>query len=152
MIARKLAQDRSIAEPAFGLAQGVDGIVAGTGSNDPRGTVIEMEHRRKSGRSVTEWFVLPTFTSRQQLQQKELVVLLEDHLLYPRPASLEPQVGDEQPDSTFNLGLTDEQRRERDKVVLPYFDAQKDGGVGEGGRILYDMGVEDDFDEEEDEI
>ena len=46
--------------------------------------------------------------------------------------------------------------------MLPYFDAQKLGsgigaggdgeGVGEGGRILYDMGSEDDFDEEEDEI
>jgi len=35
-------------------------------------------------------------------------------------------------------------------VVLPYFDAQKGGG--EGGRILYDMGEEDDFDEDEDEI
>jgi len=36
--------------------------------------------------------------------------------------------------------------------VLPYFDAQKGEGAGEGGRILYDMGSEDDFDEEEDEI
>lgn len=41
--------------------------------------------------------------------------------------------------------------------MLPYFDAQRgdgegrDGGGG-GGRILYDMGVEDDFDDEEDEI
>jgi elongator complex protein 5 len=40
--------------------------------------------------------------------------------------------------------------RDREGVVLPYFDAQKGGG--EGGRILYDMGEEDDFDEEEDEI
>jgi elongator complex protein 5 len=37
-------------------------------------------------------------------------------------------------------------------VVLPYFDAQQGNGPGEGGRILYDMGEEDDFDEEEDEI
>ena len=35
--------------------------------------------------------------------------------------------------------------------MLPYLDAQKGEG-GEGGRILYDMGAEDDFDEEEDEI
>ncbi|KKY23799.1 putative killer toxin sensitivity protein [Diplodia seriata] len=60
--------------------------------------------------------------------------------------------GDEM-DTTFNLGLTERQRRDREGVVLPYFDAQRDdGGPGEGGRILYDMGVEDDFDEEEDEI
>ena len=55
-------------------------------------------------------------------------------------------------DSTFSLGLTEKQRRDREGVVLPYFDAQKDEGMGEGGRILYDMGIEDDFDEEEDEI
>ena len=53
-------------------------------------------------------------------------------------------------DTTFELGLTEKQRRDREGVVLPYYDAQKGGG--EGGRILYDMGEEDDFDEEEDEI
>lgn len=37
-------------------------------------------------------------------------------------------------------------------MVLPYFDAQTEIGGGEGGRILYEMGREDDFDEEEDEI
>ena len=51
---------------------------------------------------------------------------------------------------TFDLNLTERQRQEREGVVLPYMDAQKGGG--EGGRILYDMGVEDDFDDEEDEI
>jgi len=59
--------------------------------------------------------------------------------------------------TTFNLGLTEKQKRDRENVVLPYFDAQKDGGAagpGDGGRILYDMGTEDreDFDDEEDEI
>lgn len=55
-------------------------------------------------------------------------------------------------DTTFNLGLTDKQRSDREGVVLPYFDAQREEGMGEGGRILYDMGEEDDFDEEEDEV
>jgi elongator complex protein 5 len=55
-------------------------------------------------------------------------------------------------ESTFNLGLTEKQKAAREGVVLPYFDAQKGEGAGEGGRILYDMGEEDDFDEEEDEI
>lgn len=73
--------------------------------------------------------------------------------------------------ATFDLTLTAKQRRDRAEVVLPYFDAQKIGGFGGdtgtgaheggesvegigggGGRILYDLGVEDDFDEEEDEI
>jgi elongator complex protein 5 len=60
--------------------------------------------------------------------------------------------GEEEMEATFNLGLTEKQRRDREGVVLPYFDAQVEVGGGEGGRILYEMGREDDFDEEEDEI
>ena len=50
--------------------------------------------------------------------------------------------------ATFELGLSAKQRRDREGVVLPYCDAQQ----REGGRILYEMGVEDDFDDEEDEV
>ncbi|KAI1284298.1 Elongator complex protein 5 [Xylaria sp. FL0933] len=91
------------------------------------------------------------------------------YLLSDHPAFLDPEAeaaqgaGDgagggggeseeQQPESTFNLGLTEKQRRDREGIVLPYFDAQTDIGAGEGGRILYEMGREDDFDEEEDEI
>lgn len=60
-------------------------------------------------------------------------------------------------ETTFSLGLSEKERRDREGVVLPYFDAQKEGGAGgpgDGGRILYEMGAEDreDFDDEEDEI
>lgn len=81
------------------------------------------------------------------------VILLEDH---PSFVAMREQVstkdgGDtEDAGTTFELGLTERQKADREGVVLPYFDAQKGGG--EGGRILYDMGSEDDFDEEEDEI
>ncbi|KAI1362847.1 Elongator complex protein 5 [Xylaria arbuscula] len=92
------------------------------------------------------------------------IYLLSDH-----PAFLDPDAGggegglgsgmggnagesEDQPASTFNLGLTEKQRRDREGIVLPYFDAQTDIGAGEGGRILYEMEREDDFDEEEDEI
>ena len=122
-------------------------MIVGLGANDPRGVVLEMEYRRKSGRGVEEWFFLPPVAS------KEKVVLLDDHPLYRRSDSVggknaTDDVGEEL--STFDLGITAKQRRDREGVVLPYFDAQVGGG--EGGRILYDMGVEDDFDEEEDEI
>ncbi|KAI4127763.1 MAG: hypothetical protein LQ347_004465 [Umbilicaria vellea] len=83
---------------------------------------------------------------------KEKIILLEDHPLYRQQLADKDMRDDpESLDATFDLGLTEKQRRDREGVVLPYFDAQKDGG-GVGGRILYDMGVEDDFDEEEDEI
>ena len=111
-----------------------------------------MDHRRKSGRGIEEWFLVPSLGSRASTsgRTREKIILLEDHPIY-RPQLVDSGKETEAGDSTFNLGLTEKQKRDREGVVLPYFDAQKDGG-GTGGRILYDMGVEDDFDEEEDEI
>ncbi len=90
------------------------------------------------------------------------VMLLDDHPLYASTlsvlgAAVKDDQGEEEVETTFNLSLTEKQKRDREGVVLPYFDAQRDGGAagpGEGGRILYDMGAEDreDFDDEEDEI
>jgi len=89
-------------------------------------------------------------------------MLLDDHPLYASTLSVlgvavNDGQGEEEVETTFNLSLTEKQKRDREGVVLPYFDAQRDGGAagpGEGGRILYDMGAEDreDFDDEEDEI
>lgn len=145
-VARRQAADKSLAEPVFGLTEEIEGVVKGLHGNDRRGLVLEMEHRRKSGRGITEWFFIPTASA------KEKILLLEDHPLYRQQLpGTDTKDEPENIDATFDLGLTEKQRRDREGVVLPYFDAQKDGG-GAGGRILYDMGVEDDFDEEEDEI
>ena len=150
VIARKHASDKSDPEPSFGLTEELEGVICGIAGNDPRGIVIELEHRRKSGRSVAETFFLPTSDEDSVTSRKP--ILLDDHPLY-REQAQDDKLGVEEPgvNTTFDLGLTDKQRRDREGVVLPYFDAQKDGG-GVGGRILYDMGVEDDFDEEEDEM
>ncbi|KAM0714081.1 hypothetical protein Q7P37_011045 [Cladosporium fusiforme] len=156
VLARKAARERSVAEPTSGLEEGVEGVLQGLGANGKEGLVMEVEHRRKSGRGVREWYFLPQNAAAKTAmpagpRAKESVILLEDHPAY-RPAVEEGTgAGDEVPESTtFELGLTERQRQAREGVVLPYYDAQK-GGV-EGGRILYDMGEEDDFDEEEDEI
>ncbi|PGH17263.1 hypothetical protein AJ80_04905 [Polytolypa hystricis UAMH7299] len=159
ILARKAASDRSLMPPVFGLDEELDGVVIGRiddanrKSRGNEGVVLEMEHRRKSGRGVVEWYFLPPAASYSPQHVKEVVTLLDDHPLY-RHREDEEYVSQEstEPESTFELGLTERQRREREGVVLPYFDAQKGGGPGEGGRILYDMGEEDDFDEEEDEI
>ncbi|GAB7366084.1 hypothetical protein MBLNU230_g7649t1 [Neophaeotheca triangularis] len=109
-----------------------------------------MEHRRKSGRGVREWYFLPSQRDRQT-SSREVITLLEDHPSYrTKPSEESSADADEPGDTTFELGLTEKQRRDREGIVLPYSDAQK--GEFEGGRILYDMGSEDDFDEEEDEI
>lgn len=151
-LARKRAIEKSLPEPLFGIDEGMDGVLVGLGANDKRGCVVEMEYRRKSGRGVEEWFFVPEL--RGGAGTGEGIVLLEDQELFCREVVANEGVqgeGQGQEKGTFELGLTERQRRERDGVVLPYFDAQKGEG-GEGGRILYDMGAEDDFDEEEDEI
>lgn len=156
ILAQKAARDRSLAAPVFGLEEEQDGVLLGrldklSGNESAEGIVLEMEHRRKSGRGVLEWYILPPASRYPPNQAKEIVTLLDDHPLYRPPE--EPSTGEgEEPESTFELRLTDRQRKEREGVVLPYFDAQQGNGPGEGGRILYDMGEEDDFDEEEDEI
>ncbi|KAK5676730.1 hypothetical protein LTS10_010493 [Elasticomyces elasticus] len=147
VLARKAARERSHVEPSFGLDEGREGVIQGSGANDKIGIVLEMEHRRKSGRGVKESYFLPSTASRTMNVQSE-VTLLEDHPLYRAPDQATNH--ESEADGTFELGLTDKQKRDREGVVLPYFDAQKGGG--DGGRILYDMGSEDDFDEEEDEI
>lgn len=162
--AARRARDRSEQEPEFGLREGREGVLVGlrdpatATAADRDGVVLEMEMRRRSGRAVSERFVLAT----------PGLVLLSDHPLFAAPsvsvAEGETPNGDArgeggsgrgadgEMETTFNLGLTEKQRRDREGVVLPYFDAQTDIGGGEGGRILYEMGREDDFDDEEDEI
>lgn len=155
ILAQKAARDRSLVAPVFGLEEEQDGVLLGrldklVGTGAAEGIVLELEHRRKSGRGVLEWYLLPPASRYPATQVKEIVTLLDDNILYNPP--MESHDDEEEPQSTFELGLTDRQRREREGVVLPYFDAQHGNGPGEGGRILYDMGEEDDFDEEEDEI
>jgi elongator complex protein 5 len=162
VLAQKAARDRAEPEPLFGWGAGaedVEGVLMGVGANDARGVVIEMEYRRRSGRGVGEWFFLPSPSSRPppssakpQAGNALGIILLEDHPLYALPSSPDHNAEGGEMDSTFSLGLTEKQRRDREGVVLPYFDAQSGEGGGEGGRILYEMGWEDDFDEEEDEI
>ncbi|KAJ6790043.1 hypothetical protein PWT90_05270 [Aphanocladium album] len=83
----------------------------------------------------------------------DMLLLRSDHPVFAAPdAGGDGGDGEEEPESTFNLGLTEKQRKDREGIVLPYFDAQTEVGGGDGGRILYEMGREDDFDEEEDEI
>ncbi|GES62916.1 killer toxin sensitivity protein [Aspergillus terreus] len=157
ILAQKAARDRSLAAPVFGLEEEQDGVLLGRldkpGRNEgAEGIVLEMEHRRKSGRGVLEWYFLPPASRYPPQQVKEIVILLDDHPLFRPPEDLDAGAAEEEPESTFELRLTEKQRRDREGVVLPYFDAQQGNGPGEGGRILYDMGEEDDFDEEEDEI
>jgi elongator complex protein 5 len=164
VLAAKAAKERSLPEPTFGLLTGAEGIVQSLDANDTMGIVLEAEFRRKSGRPESEtYFLRPARNNdyNEPLPGAPLGTLKQEYLILldQVPAYASKEVGDRinaaanelDVVSSFNLELTDKQRAARENVVLPYFDAQKGEG-GEGGRILYDMGSEDDFDEEEDEI
>lgn len=158
----KAAKERSLPEPTHGLLQGAEGIVQSLDANDDRGIVLEAEFRRRSGRSESETYFLrtardsdynsPTAGLAVGTLKQEFITLLDMVPEYAgQAATTQSTSAGSEIESTFNLGLTDKQKLAREGIVLPYFDAQKGEG-GEGGRILYDMGAEDDFDEEEDEI
>lgn len=175
---KKRARDKSLPEPGFGFGEDREGVLFGlkkfrghrTGEDgaEGNGVVVEMEVRRRSGRGVREVFVLFTDQKDEQATggtrvarggSTSKICLLDDHPLYAPPDILgvsEGRAADGEGDgvgeTTFSLGLTEKQRKDREGIVLPYFDAQSGEGAGEGGRILYEMDRGDDFDEEEDEI
>ncbi|CAG9954082.1 unnamed protein product [Clonostachys rosea f. rosea IK726] len=152
-IERQKARNRSLVEPEWGLKEDREGVLIGLtepGKDaDRHGVVIDMDLRRRSGRTVSEKFILVPAPSGAGPGK---VFLLADHTMFKSPEDSQGGDGEDEPESTFNLGLTEKQRKDREGIVLPYFDAQTDIGAGEGGRILYEMGREDDFDDEEDEI
>ncbi|ODA82437.1 hypothetical protein RJ55_00944 [Drechmeria coniospora] len=154
-VLRKQARDRAQQEPEWGLKEDREGAIIGLrtkfleGDGNGAGVVVELESRRRSGRAVSEKFIITP--SKASTPGK--LSLLSDHPAFGQPVGGDG-VAEEEPESTFDLGLTEKQRKDREGIVLPYFDAQTDIGGGEGGRILYEMGREDmdDFDDEEDEI
>lgn len=156
---RRRALNRSLPEPEWGLDEGREGVLIGIRIDEhestANGVVVEMEMRRRSGRAVAEQFILMVRAPGSPARPGS-ISLLVDHPLFAAPVDAEDLgvdgTGEAEMDTTFNLGLTEKQRKDREGIVLPYFDAQTDIGAGEGGRILYDLGREDDFDEEEDEI
>ncbi|KAF8472469.1 Elongator complex protein 5 [Kalaharituber pfeilii] len=190
VLKQKRHRDKSLLPPRWGLLEehpgghggGIEGAIIGLGANSYKGggIVLEMEHRRKSGRGVQEWFFLPfggqvgggkESQAKAALFEKvgappgmiEKLILLEDHpewrlseqVQVPDAFVGEGDEAGEMPQTTFDLRLTEKQRKARDEVVLPYFDAQEEwgGGGGGGGRILYmpEKAV-DDWDDEEDEF
>lgn len=156
-IDRQRARNKALVEPEWGINEDREGVLIGlrrkttaAEADESRGVVLTMELRRRSGRTVTETFVLAPPEAAGKATGK--LALLSDHPMFAAPDAAGDGAEEEEPESTFNLGLTEKQRKDREGIVLPYFDAQTEVGGGDGGRILYEMGREDDFDEEEDEI
>ena len=112
-----------------------------------RGGLARIEWRKKSGKVqyATEGFYLGS---------KGLIIVAASQLTGEEP---EPEVDmDEsiaQPDPTanlsFNLSLTDNQRRAKDNVELPFMKVQQEPTGTSGGHIYYQPDAGDDFDDED---
>ncbi|KAJ6438287.1 Protein transport protein sec22 [Purpureocillium lavendulum] len=143
---RQGARNRALQEPEWGLKEDREGVVIGLRPRDRGddlaggGVVVDMELRRRSGRTISEKFILqpsPAALASSTGRAPGKISLLTDHPMFAKPvADSGAGQGEEEPESTFNLGLTDKQRKDREGIVLPYFDAQTDIGAGEGGRIF----------------
>lgn len=119
------------AEASARLAESPFNIFDRSGSvyNQPQFT-IEVEHRRKSGRTVRALFHVDSEAAT--FKQADLNAVAEQIDM----SNL----------TTFNLQLSEKQRADRDEVELPYIPAQR----GEaGGAILYEYTEVDDYDEDE---
>lgn len=92
---------------------------------------VDIEHRRKTGRSLSGSFMIDSRThavkylTSQRLKEEEI------------PENL----------TTFNLALSEKQKQDKEKVELPFMDAQQ--GPGQGGAIVYQFEKDDDYDEED---
>lgn len=95
-----------------------------------------MTYRRKSGRSLEYDFMINS-NSHQYEEIKQITAegSQEDESLLKDL-------------TTFNLGTTKKQKEQRDKVDLPFLEAQKSLG-SVGGSIVYEFEKDDDYDEED---
>ncbi|KAJ2799672.1 Elongator complex protein, partial [Coemansia furcata] len=64
-----------------------------------------------------------------------------------RPLQPSPQATDPAANLSFNLNLTDKQRRDKAGVALPYLEARV--ADVSGGEIVYQLDDEDDWDEDD---
>lgn len=109
---------------------------------------VDLTHRRKSGRSLEATYLVDSSKSQIDYvpeRRKGPGADEDGHAAGPEDAE-EVLKGL----TTFNLGTTSKQREARDKVELPFLQAQEVGQGGAlGGAIIYEFEKEDDYDEED---
>ncbi|ANB13345.1 Elongator subunit IKI1 [Sugiyamaella lignohabitans] len=102
---------------------------------------VDLVHRRRSGRGISASYSLSATDHSIQY-------------IAPKKAGDE---GDAEEDTkllqgltTFNLTTSDRQKEARDKVELPFLQAQEVGeGGARGGAVIYEFEKDDDYDEED---
>lgn len=95
---------------------------------------VHLVHRRRSGRAIHAWYTVNSKTHE---------------IIYNPTAGPESEQEDEamlKGLTTFNLSKTEKQKQDKEKVELPYLQAQE---LGSGGAIIYEFEKDDDYDEED---
>ncbi|ORZ01593.1 Elongator complex protein 5 [Syncephalastrum racemosum] len=138
-VKEKVRVDQSgfVAQTAFGYL---------TLSSNGRAAVCDIEWRRKSGKVqyATEGYAfIPGKGLTVHTIQDEDEQLQEDAMIVDKDTK--PVENDPAANLSFNLTLTETQRRAKDNVVLPYTQQQQGGG----GQIYYEPDAGDDFDDED---
>ena len=133
------AESKALPDPVE-QDRAIDGVVSAIGSNSSQRMVISVEFRKKSGRAISESFTLDIPSNK--------IDILHAPVEKGRQDGISLDFG-----TTFNLGMTQRQKKTKEDVVLPHFSAQglpvdeSREGVGD---IEYTLDAEDDFDDEED--
>jgi elongator complex protein 5 len=132
------AESRALPDPVeYDFAKA--GVVSALHSNPPGSMIVELENRKKSGRSTVQ---------RCIFDFRSGIFTPLDPLIPTTPSDEPIDFG-----TTFNLGISEHQRQSKDGVVLPHFAAQRSQLLQEGAsaaEIEYILDTGDDFDDEED--
>ncbi|CEP18721.1 hypothetical protein [Parasitella parasitica] len=123
-----------------------------------KGGIAHIEWRKKSGKVQYEsnGFIMPQQAAAAA--DGLLLVVPANQLTLEKEPEPEAMQVDTKPDPTanlsFNLTLTDEQRRTKENLVLPHMKAQQmevevEEEKKSGGLIYYDPDAADDFDDED---
>jgi elongator complex protein 5 len=97
---------------------------------------LDLTYRRKSGRSLEYKFIIDSVKHEYEN------IVISSNTTTPEDESLLKDL------TTFNLGTTKKQKEQKDKVDLPFLEAQKSMG-SVGGSIVYEFEKDDDYDEED---
>ncbi|KAI9305839.1 Elongator complex protein 5 [Cunninghamella echinulata] len=164
------AQSENQARLTGFVAQDTFSYLTITSNNIHRGALAKIEWRRKSGKVSydTNGFYLDTNDNNNRIKvvpTSYFGIEKEDDMDNDEENNNDKKNDkDSTPDPTanlsFNLTLTDEQRKTKEKLVLPYLKAQQieiDGtssssastSTTTGGAIFYEPDAADDFDDED---
>jgi elongator complex protein 5 len=137
-----------------------------TSNNITKGGIAHIEWRKKSGKVIYEsnGFILNEKTQLLDVVPTSQLIGEEIKEEEDKEKELESEIKAMKIDPTanlsFNLSLTDEQRKQKENLVLPYLKAQQlevsidnedNSGkkANNGGLIYYDPDAADDFDDED---